>query len=333
MRRLLAPVLAAAMLVPAASCGPVRVGSPDVSPDFDGRAKQVARAWHDAGLDTAWTTGFVPLDSLTQFDWNMSIMKDSSDVDRAVMLKAAIGNGWYRLTGTLPTDTPATSQVKFADGTAMSVPVVSATDAFAALHNPAAPPVSSCGEPNCALTVTGARLSTTTIRTSRGQATVPAWMFTVSEVTVPAVRVAVAPNAITALPDPDRIWSQAPGFTRLEAVVQQGNPSPPAQARRLTLHFTGGVCAETHTGYVYETPELVVLGVIIRNEPGGDGGCPSAGKYATVGVELSEPLGNRVLLDVATGQPQTLDDCGPSGYRCGRPPTEPPPPTPKPATT
>ena len=333
MRRLIVALAAAAIVLAGcvlAGCGNggVGTGTPRDRPDFDRRAKDIVQAWHDAGLDTAWKTGFVPLESLTQFEWDMSLRKDASNIDRAGEVKAAIGNGWYRLAGPLPAGTPDPGQVRFADGTAMSVPVVSAEDAYAALHNPAAPPVASCGTASCALTITGARLATTTIRSSRGPATVPAWIFTVSEVTVPAIRVAVAPSAVTPLPDPDKVWSQAPGFTRLEAVVQRGNASPAVQARRLTLHFTGGVCEETRTAHVYETPELVVLGVIVT--PRGLGACSSVGIPSTLDIELAEPVGDRVLLDVATSQPVTLDDCGPSGYRCGRPPD---PPSPQPTTT
>jgi hypothetical protein len=337
MRRLLAALAAAAMVL--ADCGTlagcgrggVGTGSPRDRPDFDRRAKDIVEAWHAAGLDTAWKTGFVPLESLTQLEWDMSILKDSSNIDRASEVKSAIGNGWYRLAGgPLPTGAPDNGQVKFADGTAMSVPVVSAEDAYTALHNPAAPPVASCGTPSCALTITGARLATTTIRSSRGPATVPAWIFTVSEVTVPAIRVAVAPSAVTPLPDPDKVWSEAPGFTRLEAVVRRDDASLVAAARRLTVHFLGGACEESRSAHVYQTPELVVLGVIVT--PRGRGDCISLGVPSTLDIELAEPVGERVVLDVATSQPVTLDDCGPSGYRCGRLPGGPSAPPPQTTT-
>ena len=55
-----------------------------------------------------------------------------------------------------------------------------------------------------ALLVTGVTLGTVTLRTSRGEASVPAWLFTVRELATPVARVAVAPSAIAAEPaDPE----------------------------------------------------------------------------------------------------------------------------------
>lgn len=332
MRRFIVPLLTTALVVGAAGCG-VGVGSPGAGGNFDRRAKEIVDGWHAAGLDTAWQTGFVPLASLTQIEWDMAILKPGADNDRASDAKAAIGNGWYRLNTTLPAGTPDQGEVRFPDGTAMTVPLTSATEAFGALRNPEAPPLAQCGSPQCGLTVTAARLATTTIRTSRGAAVVPAWLFTLTEVTVPAIRVAVAPGAVTPLPDPEVARSKAPWLTMIDAVVGSAAPprsaapppsaAPPAsaaQARRLTLHFTGGACDARRDGHVYETPDLVVVGVSITSKPGA---CDSVGLPATVDVELAQPLGDRALLDAATSQPKTLGDCGPNGYACGRLPEGP----------
>jgi hypothetical protein len=50
--------------------------------------------------------------------------------------------------------------------------------------------------------VTDASLATMRLATSRGEATVPAWLFTVAELVVPVPHAAVAPSAITAPPQP-----------------------------------------------------------------------------------------------------------------------------------
>src|SRR6266511_6326745 len=76
MRRLIVALAAAAIVLAGcvlAGCGNggVGTGTPRDRPDFDRRAKDIVQAWHDAGLDTAWKTGFVPLESLTQFEWDM----------------------------------------------------------------------------------------------------------------------------------------------------------------------------------------------------------------------------------------------------------------------
>jgi hypothetical protein len=319
MRRVLAVLVPVVIVL--AGCGRgAGVGGPATGTDFDRRAGQIVSEWHAAGLDTAWTTGFVPLGSLTQVEWDMSIFK-GTDIDRASEAKAAIGNGWYRADPALLRGTASQGEIRFPDGKGMTVPLVSAAEAFAALHNPEAPPVEQCGSPTCALTVTGVRLATTTVPTSRGKAVAPAWIFTLAELTVPAVRVAVAPAAVTALPDPNAAMAKARGLSTIDAVEDT------AGLRRLTLHFTGGACDAARNGYVYETDYLVVVGAGTVQRPGV---CVAIGVPTTVEVKLTQPVGDRILVDAATSQPRALNDCGLNGYRCGRPPAEPSKPGPTP---
>jgi len=300
MRRLLLVVALGSLLAAAGCARPVQqVGDPGTTPDFDGRAIAVAAAWHAAHLDTAWKTGFVPLEDLTHLQWAMTDVRGAPSSDRAALeeqagrIKAAAGNGWYRLDIKLPAAAAPLGRITFAGGQTLEVPLTTAAAAYGALANPAAPPVAQCGRPDCALTITAARFATTTVRTSRGPATVPAWFFTLAELAVPVVRVAVAPSAVSPLPDLGGTLPASHDLYPVERIDGTGD--------RLTLHFTGGRCVKTQTGYVYEQPDLVVVGVVVI--PTG-AVCPAIGIPAQVDVRLAAPLGDRVVLDATTAQPR-----------------------------
>ncbi len=80
------PVVVACAVV-LTSCGSsTGPASPAGSTSFQDRAADVAKAWQDAGVLTAWPRGFVPLQELTvEPAW-------SPNGD----LKASYGNGWIR---------------------------------------------------------------------------------------------------------------------------------------------------------------------------------------------------------------------------------------------
>ena len=98
-----------------AGCGTIdRPANPsEDNASFRDRALAVATAWQDGGMSTAWTTGFVPLQELTvEPAWT-----PNGD------LKASYGNGWIRSTSALP-DIAGQSEIRFADGTSLPVPLV-----------------------------------------------------------------------------------------------------------------------------------------------------------------------------------------------------------------
>jgi hypothetical protein len=90
--------------------------------------------------------------------------------------KLAFMSGHFRLAGVLPAG-PLPGMVRWANGTTLRLPLLSARAAFAELaaERPCAVP-NACGQ----LTVTGAEPGVVTVRTSRGPASVPAWRFTVA---------------------------------------------------------------------------------------------------------------------------------------------------------
>src|SRR6266545_3488868 len=158
-------------------------------------------------------------------------------------------------------------------------------------------PAGAVGGPGRAvpvLTVTSARLGLVALRTSRGTVQVPAWIFTVAEIRVPVARVAVAPTAFAPLPEPSLPADPAiPGLYRVDRVTPTGD-------RALDVHYVGGACDRTAQAVAVETAEEVVVGIIVTVEPGA---CTAVGIERSQPLSLAQPLGSRVVLDAASGQP------------------------------
>jgi hypothetical protein len=264
--------------------------------EFDRRAAEVAAAWR-ASSAAAGRDGFVPLGDLTVLPKGAGFSNDT---------KLAYGNGWFRSTAQLSTKAPPAGSIRFSDGKTLSVPLVSAADAYRAIDKgdppctsgrgvaPAVqPPVpddplplkSKAAPGQCtALTVTGAKLGTVALRTNRGEATVPAWLFTVDEIAGPVARVAVAPPAIETVPSPD--------------MPMPGHDSVTVDGARLTYSIITG-CAKDIVPLAYEAEDVVVVGV--KSTPA-DGACPAIAKVEPVTVTLTAPLGDRVVLN-SSGHP------------------------------
>jgi len=302
MRRFLVPVLAA--LLALTGCAGNRGAEPTApsSAGFADRAAQVVSAWHQLKLADAWRSGLVPLGELTTLV--------GSDPGFDEVTKVAYTQGRYWLAGPLPAGVPAPATLAFPDGRSMTVPLVGAATAFAALtapgSSPDAPPADrdpgslpsgAVGGPGRAvpeLTVTSARLGLVALRTSRGTVQVPAWIFTVAEIRVPVARVAVAPTAFAPLPEPSLPADPAiPGLYRVDRVTPTGD-------RALDVHYVGGACDRTAQAVAVETAEEVVVGIIVTVEPGA---CTAVGIERSQPLSLAQPLGSRVVLDAASGQP------------------------------
>jgi hypothetical protein len=277
------------------SSGAPPSGSGDA--DFDRRAAEVAEAWRASGAGAAWRDAFVPLGDLTVLPPDAGFSNDT---------KLAYGNGWFRSNTQLSTKAQSGGSIRFADGKVLSVPLVSAADAYRAIDKGDPPCNSDGGIPpavqtdgpenppavkgkampaQCtALTVAGVKLGTVQLRTSRGEATVPAWLFTVDEMAGPLARVAVAPTATKALP------SGGPVITGLDSVTVDG--------ARLTYPIEVG-CVKDVTPLVYEAEDVVVVGA--KSTPV-DGVCPLVAKTEPVTITLKAPLGDRIVLN-ERGQP------------------------------
>lgn len=252
---------------------------------FVARARQVTAQWDRSHAARAWRAGLVLMDAsdLTP------VPAKGFSTGRA---KLAFMSGHFRLAGVLPAG-PLPGMVRWANGTTLRLPLLSARAAFAELaaERPCAVP-NACGQ----LTVTGAEPGVVTVRTSRGPASVPAWRFTVAGLGWKVSEVAVARSAFVVLPGYGPIppaGRDTQGVSELTAVSGNG--------RALRLIFIGGACTAAWGAYKYESGSTVVVGSWERSSANGP--CPAVGIGRTARVTLARPLGTRVVLDVASGLP------------------------------
>ncbi|MEH1014207.1 hypothetical protein V6U90_13980 [Micromonospora sp. CPCC 206060] len=301
------------LLMILAGCAPAGTAGPSGGPvapsdhrwgHFDRRAAEVAESWRRSATSTAWRTGYVPLADATVLIGDPGFTGDT---------KQAFVNGWYRDQVALPATTPAPGTVRFPDGT-LDVPLISAAEAYRQLDQgdpppcaarPARPPATSSGPDSATtsnpagtacipLTVVAAKLGTAQVATSRGTATVPAWLFTVEELAAPVARLAVAASAVAPVPS-----ASVPALSPVDdlAVTQQLTA---ADGNTLSYKLGIGACDSAPTPLVAEFDDIVVIGGGVTRSTGI---CTEQLVLAPVSVTLDAPLGDRLVLDAVTGQP------------------------------
>lgn len=299
-------------LLLAAGCAPTRVDLFDGPSEpthraeaFDQRAARVAEAWQP-GRD--WLTGYVPLEGPTVLTGDPRFTPDTETAFRA---------GWYR--AQVPISPMRVSgEIRFPDGR-LTLPLVSAAEAYRQLDQgdpvpcpgrPKRPGLPTPGGPTVepgpdgwttstpaqtaclSLTVTGVTLGTVPVRTSRGEAQVPAWLFTVEELATPVARLAVAPTAVGRVPEPT-----APAGPLPDGLVPAQDLAA-VDGARLTVRLGVGACDSAITPLVWERPDVVVVGGSVTRATDV---CPAILKMEPVTVTLAAPLGARPVLDVSTG--------------------------------
>ena len=274
--------------------------TPSVSPPPEGGnvapvnslARQEASAWARSPLAKAWRTGLVVLtaDELT------SGPSGGFPSDAA---KLAFINGDLVFTGSPPTGAPA-GVVTWPDGSTLKVPVLSEARAFSGLTG-------SRQCPGCATTplaVTAARPTTLDVRTSRGTASVPAWAFTLKGVPSPVIQAALAPGSYLTL---YMYGSSAEKLAPLGTAFVGGGPvTPSADGRTLTVGLGGSPCDTAWGGLVAEVGGVVVVGGWMH-DPNPDHSCIAVLLQRLAAVRLAAPLGDRVVIDAATGRPVTVE--------------------------
>ncbi|MFY1697889.1 hypothetical protein [Solwaraspora sp. WMMA2101] len=277
---------------------------------FQRRADVVAEAWRTAAGRPQWQAGYAPLQSLTVLPADPGFTPETEQAFLA---------GWFRSEVPVPGERPADGTVTFPDGT-LSVPVVSAADAYAAIDQGDPPPCptddpvrpgpdptgSTSGGPDTSvthslpmtgcegLTVTGVTLGTVELLTSRGTAQVPAWLFEVAELDTAVARVAVDDSV--SIPTPSPQVAAPDGLT--DFVVTQDLTG--VDGSDLGFRLGVGACDSEITPFVQEyTDAVVVSGGVVRS---GDA-CTDQLLLHPVTVTLDEPLGARTVLDALTGTP------------------------------
>ncbi|WP_431037520.1 hypothetical protein ACQYWQ_24550 [Streptomyces sp. P6-2-1] len=197
----------------------------------------------------------------------------------------------FRLRGKLPGGRAEEVPVTWAGQAPVARPLVAASVSYAAMARG--------GKPG--LTVTGARLGTMTVATTRGPATVPAWLFSLDGYDTPLRRAAVTPSPA---PRPPIAPTRSVPGERLDRLVGIG-----ANGRTVTVIARHGVCDDGPRVAVRETGGVVVLsGSVAKARPGP---CTKQSRLTPVRVRLRRPLGGRVLLDALTGAPVPYKDAPP----------------------
>ncbi|MET8257169.1 hypothetical protein [Micromonospora sp. NPDC005205] len=276
---------------------------------FAQRAAQVAEAWRP-GVE--WRTGYVPLEGPTLLTGDPGFTPET---------EAAFRAGWYREQVGIP-PTRVGGEIQFPDGR-LTLPLVSAAEAYRQLDQgdplpcpgrpkrpgrptPGGPTVepgpdgwaTSSTQTACLpLTVTAVTLGAVPVRTSRGVAQVPAWLFTIKELTTPVVRLAVAPTAVTPVPEPT-----TPARPLPDGLVAAHDLAT-VDGARLTVRLGVGACDTGITPLVWERPDVVVVGGGVTRATGE---CIALLKVEPVTVTLATPLGSRPVLDVLTGAPLSI---------------------------
>ncbi|GAB1820305.1 hypothetical protein [Herbidospora sp. RD11066] len=270
------PVALTALALLAAACSP--------EPDYSGQTRTVAAHWRNSPERVSWTDGLVLLQHLTL----------ESEGRRPKWAHFSSGARVWKLEADLPSDAPAPAELRWRDGTTLTVPLLSPAAAYTALTGPSRRRDGRCPAAGCRpLRVTKVTRGETTAYSSRGEVRLPTWDYTVDGLTEPYRRIAVDPSAMGA---PPRRFGN-------------GLPAPVSayefrSATELRLRYQHGACDTTHGASAYETPEVVVVIVDVRDDDLPDGmGCPLIGREDQIYVTLQAPLGRRVVLDASTGLP------------------------------
>lgn len=214
--------------------------------------------------------------------------------------KAALMGGLVEATVPLTTDAPPDGAIVWADGALTNVALLSAAAALEQVRVTATGGCIGCVSPPATLRVTGASLTTVSIGTSRGQATVPAWAFTIDGSAVQVTRVAVA-QTVTVVPPAWDPSHPAIGVSVESAIVA-------ADGLTLTLTFEGApdpasqACGEDYTGEGIESDLAVVTIIHVHRNPL-PANCVGTGAMRTTTITLATPLGNRAVLEVQQGLP------------------------------
>jgi hypothetical protein len=260
---------------------------------FHALARQEASDWPRSPLGKVWKTGLV----IPSADYLTSVPSRGFSSGNA---KLAFGKGELVYTGPPPSGAPA-GVVTWPGGSTTKVPVLSEAQAFSALKNNTVGRCAGCRTTPVA--VTGARPATMAVPTSRGKASVPAWEFTVNGALGPVFRAAIPPGSYV-LEDSVRQPAENLGplgkaFVGITGASLSGN-----DGRTLRMTLASGPCgpAATWGGLVAEVGDVVVVGGWVHDPHPGTA-CAAVLIGTQVTVRLAAPLGDRVILDAATGLP------------------------------
>ena len=269
--------------------GPATAPSEPAPESFVERAKVVAAAVRKAGLPEQ------PAGPTLLGPWAVDL---SFETDAQ---KVAWSAGRVTLAAGLPDDEIGVSSMRLPDGTERPVDVLPPRDAMARALEGAGGDCSGLPPSECQLTLTGATLTTARVPTTEGEATVPAWSFRAKGLARPLVVVATGrgvleppqpPATLPALPP------ASPGLSSADALAD-------VSEKTITVQLGHGACDRDLAGHAVEFPDLVVVGgTFTPPDPGTM--CTMQYLLTPTVLNLAKPLGDRVVIDIASGSPRYL---------------------------
>jgi hypothetical protein len=200
----------------------------------------------------------------------------------------------------LHVDPPAaTAVVVWSSGATVSLPTLSAQDAYDFPQLPVRP-CDNCRQ----VMLVDAHLSQARLPTTRGPATVPVWEYTVDHSKVRLTRPAVAVPSV-------KVASLPVGPAEPTMQIQVNAARGSVSGLALTAGITGdrlGADQACGTGYAVEAIESATAVVLVAHQARyldrfPDAICASAPTEVTVSATLRKPLAERTVLDGLTGQP------------------------------
>jgi hypothetical protein len=278
-----------ALVVGLSGCG-LSISQGGDSAKLHQQAQADLTRWADAVAAAGGPAAFVPVGELTGQvgDWEEAVGGNNKLALMAGLVEAAIG---------LPTETPPDGELRRPDGSSQTVRLISAAQALSALKSAGA--AGPC--PDCVpLQITGARLSSGSVDTSRGPAEAPVWEFTLAGTAVRVTRVAVADPVVVVPP----AWD--PNNTPIGLSIDSASGT--IGGRQLTVTFVGAPepadqpCGADYTAEAVESSTAVVV-IVTAHENGRPAACLLVGATRTAEVQLSAPLGDRTVLEVTEGRP------------------------------
>ncbi|MBM2616561.1 hypothetical protein JIG36_13435 [Actinoplanes sp. LDG1-06] len=306
MRRRLAWFTVVAML---SGCGPATgtAEEPEPVPSRPGAAENLQRLRERAQVVLANYEAAMGANGFVVLQGQESAMVGTLEA-RNEQLKTAIGAGRFEPVGTLPPAPRETGEVVWGNGERLKRPLMSAPEGLRKLAAR-----DDC--PQCARhPVTGARLTTMTVATTRGKATVPAWEYSLADTEVRVKRMALETGGPATVAPPAGNPDEIPEGSVAEAVRVDG--------RKLTADLTGaqeGADKPCGEDFVAETVETdIAVAIIIQRipysgpepsvPPGAVWACTLVGYPRTVTATLKKPLNGRAVLEVQQGQPVLLKE-------------------------
>ncbi|GAA4892044.1 hypothetical protein LX16_2077 [Stackebrandtia albiflava] len=290
----------AAVALLTAACGR---GESDAAPaddggEFDTRAQQVATAWQAVEPADYWGG-----DAPVLLDRPVVATPDGEELTEAQ--SSAVANGWYVLDAALPDSSPP-GEIQ-----GITVDTWSAEQAWEALAIGGEPPADCPREPVpdetsgtgddgttshtavCGvLTVTDVRPGTTTRWTSLGSLEVPAWLYTVDGLSEPISQV-----AFDTAESPQPAPLDVPDFTPPAGLTGAAGIES-VDGAELTYLLAGGACDTDFQPLAYETRDAIVVAGTMKTDD--TQMCTEQLTYTPVTVELTEPVGDRMVIDAAS---------------------------------